>query len=333
LFHSAAITHFNITTFNAPSVVDEDGNDLVYISASEVVGGGINVSTGLDDDHVEVGLYVPITQLLSPGFTFFFDGDLDGDGVFDGGRVTVRDNIFVDSGAVAPVDQFSGSDYIFVGWTSSSLGDLVCNTGDLADKVEIYNATFDNVNLTMFEVGVDLEGDDTAQIGYLTTRDTFNVSTGVGNDLISFYASRLIGVGNVNAGEDHDTVATVVQQYVSDFFIQMLTGYNTLICDNVISQASFYYAATAGTGNATVKNSQAVRMNLTLGNDYDVAVITNNSFHNLYVTMGSGDDWLTVTGNYLPYELTVDGGSGRGDRLTQIGNAPRTTVTSFELFF
>ncbi len=185
-------------------IITIDEIDSVVVSAVDVSQGGLAVDAGLDDDHIEIGLYIPIPTLLAPGFVQNFNGDLDNDGKFDGGVVTVRDDINLQAG-------HTGNDYVFVGWAFATLGNLVINTGTQNDKIEIYNGSFQNTILAMF--GGTSNDNDIAQIGCLTTRAIFSVDTGIGDDLVSFYASRLMGNATVSTGAGHDTVAA--QSYKS----------------------------------------------------------------------------------------------------------------------
>jgi hypothetical protein len=331
-------------TYNGGTAADSVyvANTIMLLSTTLILGNGLNTATvtnfvstgdlgrdlygnltitgGTGIDDISVGLYLPVNETMP------LDGDIDGDGIPDGGLAFVNGDITISTSA--------GIDTVFVGLFDCL--NLTLDTGGASDEIDIYNGTvleladIEASTTILNQQGLD---NDIVRIAYLTVGSILTINTGVGSDLVSFITSSVFLTTDINTGAGNDTVAMLIHN-LGSLNIQTSTGSDTVNLDNLLGFGAFTIDTSDGIDRFNMVGCTMSSLTLSLGNADDEATIINSIMTSLLGSLGEGDyDKLIISQSVIESVLTVDGGAGRYDTLIRYNCKLPTRQTVFSVEF
>jgi hypothetical protein len=163
------------------------------------------------------------------------------------------------------------------------VGDLVIETGAGRDRVTIAGLS----NGTQFWAG-------TSSLGSTTIR------TGDGDDEINISMAFIVGATAIDAGAGNDAVSLDVSAISGNTSISGGDGNDKLMVETTYFLAAIALNGGAGADNVQLTSSIAMgSASIIGGNGHDVGAIANFSVPHLNVTLGDGQDSLTMRGSVL----------------------------------
>lgn len=273
--------------------------------------GNLLISGGTGIDDVYVGLYISVAETMP------LDGDIDGDGIPDGGIVILN--------GVLSVQTSAGLDTIFVGLFDSL--DLTIDSGGGSDEVDVYNGTvlgltrIETSTTVLSQMGADF---DILRIAYLNVIGNLLINTGVGSDLVSFITSSVPGSTGINTGAGGDTVAMLIHN-LGDLTIITSTGSDTVKLDNVLTFGALRIDTSDNIDFVFITGCTASSLDLSLGGGEDRAVILTSIIDSIFASLGDGEqDEMILSISVVDTNLVIDGGAGGRDIFSRYNsNLPR----------
>lgn len=244
----------------------------------------------------------------------------------------------------------NGNDTIFIGrlygTPANGYADVYIQGNDGNDTINAYNVFAD-----VFSVDAGI-GDDSVNLGYLTAKGEFTLDGGEGNDLLSIYASRTVGIANFYGRGGIDFLALDVNKFDGTTTADAGDGNDTLLFSRSVGDVntvpSVYLRAGAGDDNVLIGKYYAVvngatvlanggsslsLLQVDLGYGNDTAEIAANVVSLFTLFMGPGNDYAYLYSNLIGTSVELEADWTFDNQFTTAGqDTIRRVNNNFDIF-
>jgi hypothetical protein len=338
-------------------VADSNGNLVIEGTSDDdtVTITGVGTGTGNYIVTTQRGTG-PIVTTGVTGVTGGFDINLRA-----GNDHLTMNNVYV-AGAIL-IEMEAGNDTVILGNLDvvSSRGRLEVNLGEGNDTIDgkrifigddqlIYGGVGDDQLLfngfatPQFTLGTSAagfafwrgdSGNDTVSVTYAFIVESWGILLGEGDDTLNAFGSAASGDVAFSGEADDDTLTVDTNFFDATQVLFGSDGNNTLNLRNGLGSEFTLIKTGGGSDRVTLRNQTTNNLSLETAAGDDEVDVQASSFDRVFAALGEGNnDLLTVRGNLVQLELTLDGGPGNADRLDDQGNDVRgaSNIFGFELF-